>query len=58
MQEHILHAARDVIEIGVKPEHVAATMFGQATYFFKEAGYDENQIIDMARSALKNFNNH
>ena len=54
MQEHILHAAKDVIERGAKPEHVAAAMFGQATYFLKETGYDEDQIIDMARSALKN----
>ena len=36
---HIFLAARDVIELGVKPEHVAAAMFGQATYLFKEQGY-------------------
>ena len=55
MYDHILYAVRDVIERRAKPDHVAAAMFGQATYYLKEEGYTNEQIIEITRSALKNF---
>jgi len=54
-QDHLMSAIRDVIELGAKPQHVAAFLFGQATFILKEQGYIDSEVVGIVESALKNY---
>jgi hypothetical protein len=53
--KHITHAARDVAELGIKPEHIAAYMVGHAIHLFKEQGFSNEEVMDRVKSGLKGY---
>ena len=57
MFDHVGHAVGDVIEHGVKPDHVAAAMVGHAVFLLKQHGYSNDEVLGIVESALKNFKN-
>ncbi len=50
-----MSAIGDILELGAKPQHVAAFMFGQATFILKEQGYIDSEVVGIVESALKNY---
>ncbi len=55
ISDHLMGAIKDVIEKGVKPDHVAAFLVGQVVYMFKESGYPDEKVMEIVDKTLGQF---